>query len=145
MASKCTGILTSVGPKDLVKLLNLTFLFKLSFCCLVTFKAYQYAKYVVRTSPFFKRGRVNFKYLSRRGEFRNIQKRRWKYGAVALFLFNFEFFQGLSFLHLAISSLFAILYYAFEEKLFFSSTIILWKKVILNCLKTNLKMSHKLW
>ena len=125
MASKCTGILTSVGPKDLVKLLNLTFLFKLSSCCLVTFKAYQYAKYVVRTSPFFKRGRVNFKYLSRRGDFEIFKKGggsmvQWHFSYLIL-----NFFQGLSFLHLAISSPFAILYYPFEEKLFFSTTIIL--------------------
>ena len=38
----------------------------------------------------------------------------------------------------------AKLCYAFEEKLFFSATIILWKKVILSCLKMNLKISHKL-
>ena len=30
------------------------------------------------------------------------------------------------------------------KKLFFSATIILWKKVILSCLKMNLKTSHKL-
>ena len=62
-------------------------------------------------------------------------------GPLALFLFNF---QDLSFLHLEITLSFAKLCYAFEEKLFFSSTIILWKKVILSCLKMNLKISHKL-
>ena len=50
-----------------------------------------------------------------------------------------QFFQGLSFLHLMISFLhleitlpftFAKLCYAFEEKLFFTATIILCKKVI---------------
>ena len=43
-------------------------------------------------------------------------------GPLALFLFNF---QDLSFLHLEITLPFAKLCYAFEEKLFFSSTIIL--------------------
>ena len=54
------------------------------------------------------------------------------------------FFQGLSFLQLEITLPFAKMCYAFEEKLFFSVTIILWKKVILSCLKMNLKMFHKL-
>ena len=44
---------------------------------------------------------------------------------IALVLFNF--FQGLSFLHLEITLTFAKLCYAFEEKLFFSATIILGK------------------
>ena len=48
------------------------------------------------------------------------------------------------FLHLEITLPFAKLCYAFEEKLFFSATIILGKKVILSCLKMNLKISHKL-
>ena len=47
-------------------------------------------------------------------------------------------------LHLEINLPFAKLCYAFEEKLFFSVTIILRKKVILSCLKINLKISHKL-
>ena len=34
--------------------------------------------------------------------------------------------------------------YAFEEKLFFSATMILWKSFIVICLKMNLKISHKL-
>ena len=42
-------------------------------------------------------------------------------------------FQGLSFLHLEITLPFAKLCYAFEEKLFSSATIILWKKVITSC------------
>ena len=54
------------------------------------------------------------------------------------------FFQSLSFLHLEITLTFAKLCYAFEEKLFFSATIILWKKVILSCLKMNLKIFHQL-
>ena len=44
-------------------------------------------------------------------------------GGLALFVFNF--FQGLSFLHVEITILFAKLCYAFEEKTFFSATIIL--------------------
>ena len=43
--------------------------------------------------------------------------------------FPIQFFEGLSFLHLEITLLFAKLCYAFEEKLFFSATIILWKKL----------------
>ena len=39
---------------------------------------------------------------------------------------------------------FAKLCYAFEEKLFFSVIIILWKKAILSCLKMTLKISPKL-
>ena len=58
--------------------------------------------------------------------------------------FPIKFFQGLSFLHSEITLPFAKLCYAFEEKIFFSATIILWKKVILSCLKMNLKISHKL-
>ena len=58
--------------------------------------------------------------------------------------FPIKFFQGLTFLHTEITLPFAKLSYAFEEKLFFSATIILWKKVILSCLKMNLKISHKL-
>ena len=48
-----------------------------------------------------------------------------KGGGLALVLFNF--FQGLSFLHLEITFPFAKLCYAFEEKNFFSATIVLGK------------------
>ena len=58
--------------------------------------------------------------------------------------FPFYFCQGLSFLHLEITLPFAKLCYAFGEKLFFSATIILCKKVIVSCLKMNLKTLHKL-
>ena len=58
--------------------------------------------------------------------------------------FPVSFFQGWSLLHLEIILPFAKLCYVFEKKYFFSVTIILWKKVILNCLKTNVKISHKL-
>ena len=54
-----------------------------------------------------------------------------------------SFFQGLSFLHLEITFPFVKLCFAFEKEIF-SVTIILWKKVILSCLKMNLKISHKL-
>ena len=59
-------------------------------------------------------------------------------GGGRLALFDFNFFK--IYLHLEITLPFAKLRYAFEEKLFFSSTIILWKKVILGCLKMNLKI-----
>ena len=68
-------------------------------------------------------------------------KKGWKYGAGAGLLkrrggglvlkrgeagaFPIKYFQGLSFLHSEIILLFAKLCYAFEEKLFFSATIIL--------------------
>ena len=45
---------------------------------------------------------------------------------------GFWFFQDLSFLHLEITFPFAELCYTFEEKLFFSAIIILWKKVSKN-------------
>ena len=68
-------------------------------------------------------------------------KRRWNYGAGAVFLkrvvgegggiLPIYFFQGLSFLHLEITIHFAKLSYTFEVKLFFSATIISWKNSIL--------------
>ena len=59
--------------------------------------------------------------------------------------FSIKFFQGLSFLHLEITLAFAKLSYDFEKKFFFfSATIILWKKIILSCLKMNLKIPNKL-
>ena len=39
---------------------------------------------------------------------------------------------------------FAKLCYTFEERFFFSATIILWKNVILSCLKINMKIFHEL-
>ena len=50
-------------------------------------------------------------------------------------IFPISFFQRLSFLN------FAKFCYGFEEKLFFSTTIILGKKVILICPKMNLKIN----
>ena len=58
--------------------------------------------------------------------------------------FPIEFFQDLSFLHLEITLPFVKFCHTFEEKPFFSATIILGKKVILWCLEMNLKISHKL-
>ena len=58
--------------------------------------------------------------------------------------FPINFFQGLSFLYLEITLPFAKLCHAFEEKIFFSLTIISCKKFILSCLKMNLKISHEL-
>ena len=65
-------------------------------------------------------------------------------GQVLKGTFPIQFFQGLSFLNLGITVPFAKLSYALEEKLFFSTTIVLGKEVILSCLKTNLKISHQL-
>ena len=109
----------------------------------------KYFLHIFRT-PCFKEGGVNFNHLSRRGGFLKIKKRGWKYGAGAGLLkrgagiFPIYFFKGLSFLHLKITLSFAKLCYAFEEKKFFSATIIFWKKVIWSCLKMTLKISHKL-
>ena len=100
---------------------------------------------IVRTPPppFVKRGGVNLDYLPRRGG--NLKNLGWKGVKVAgagllkrwgLALFKVFF--------LEITLPFAKLHFAFEEKLFFSATIILGKKAILSCLKTNLKISHKL-
>ena len=58
--------------------------------------------------------------------------------------FPIYFLQRLSFLHLEITLPFAKLCYAFEEKLFFSVTLILGKRVILTYLKMKLKIYHKL-
>ena len=58
--------------------------------------------------------------------------------------FPIKFFQGLSFLHLKITLPFAKLCHAFEEKIFFSATIILVNMVILSNLKMNQKISYKL-
>ena len=69
-----------------------------------------------------------------------VQGQAFLKGGLALFLFNF-----FKVYHFRIwKLLFAKLCYAFEEKLFFYATIILWKKVILSCLKMRLKISHKL-
>ena len=57
--------------------------------------------------------------------------------------FPTKFFQGLSFLHLQITSPFAKLCHPFEEKIFFCHHNFM-KKFILSFLKMNLKISHKL-
>ena len=94
---------------------------------------------------FLKGGGENFDYLPRRGDSKKLKK-GWKYGAGAsqggTDTFPIYFFQSLSFLHLEITLPFAKLCYAFEEKIFFSVTIILWEKVILSGLKMNLKIPH---
>ena len=59
-------------------------------------------------------------YLPRGGESEKLKK-----GGLTLVLFNF--FQGLSFLHLEVTLPFAKLCYAFEEKKKLSTTIILGK------------------
>ena len=83
--------------------------------------------------PFLKGGGVNFDYLSwgEVGTWKT-KKRGWKYGAGADL---FSIFKGLSFLHLEITLPFAKLCYVFEENLFFSVTIILWKKGLLKLSK----------
>ena len=58
--------------------------------------------------------------------------------------FPIKFFQSLSFLHLEITLPFAKLCHTLEEQQNFSVTMILWKKVILSCVKMNLKIFHKL-
>ena len=95
--------------------------------------------FIVRTPPsFLKRGRS--------------EKKGWKYGARVCLLKRggggwhcpyLIFSRFITFTFTNYCTL-AKLCYAFEEKLFFSATIILWKKVILSCLKMNLKISHKL-
>ena len=69
-----------------------------------------------------------------------------RYGKFIVHISTFPvyFFQGLSLLHLEITLLFVKLCYAFEEKLFFSATITLRKKVILSCLEMNLKIFNEL-
>ena len=84
------------------------------------------------------------------GEIRKIKKggRSMVQGQVFLkgggWHFSDLIFSRFMFLHLEITLPFAKLCHAFEEKLFFSATIILWKKVILRYLKMNLDISHKL-
>ena len=51
----------------------------------------------------------------------------WRGGGGEAGTFPNKFFQGLSFLHSKITLPFAKLCYAFEEKLLFFATIILWK------------------
>ena len=102
----------------------------------------------VRILPPFLKEKVNFDYLPLRGG-RNLknQKKGWKYAGLLkkrrTDTFPIEFFQGLSFLHLEITLPFVKLSYAFEEKIFFSVTMILRKKVILSCLKRNLEIPNK--
>ena len=62
-------------------------------------------------------------------------KRGWRDWHFSYLVFSF---------HLEITLPFAKLRYAFEEKLFFSATIIFGKKVIVSFLKMNLKTSRKL-
>ena len=57
---------------------------------------------------------------------------------LALFLFSFFTFTFRNYFILC------QMCYVFEEKLLFYATIILWKKLILSCLKINWKISHKL-
>ena len=96
---------------------------------------------IVQTLLFLKGGGgVKFDYLPwTEGESEKLKKRGWKYSAgVGLFKRgdrHFSIFKGLSFLHLEITLPFAKLCYVFEENLFFSVTIILWKKGLLKLSK----------
>ena len=86
-------------------------------------------------------GYVNFDYLPRRGRTWKIKRGGWMYGAGAGLLKR----EGWHFSYLIFSRFiilnFAKLCYAFEQKLFFSTTIILGKKVILICPKMNMKIN----
>ena len=85
--------------------------------------------------PLFLEGKVNFDYLPWRGEFEKLKKQ------LVLFLFNFLRFIIFTFTNYF--TLCKIVLYIWR-KIIFSTTIILWKKVTLICLKMNLKISHKL-
>ena len=67
-------------------------------------------------------------------------KRRWLRAGT----FPVNFFSSLSFLNLGITLPFPKSCYAFEEKSFFSTTIILGKKVIISRLIMNQKISYNL-
>ena len=54
-------------------------------------------------------------------------------------LFLFDFFKVYHFYIQILLYFFTKLFYAFEEKLFFSATIILREKVLVSCLKMNKK------
>ena len=58
--------------------------------------------------------------------------------------FSIYFFLDFSILHLKIALPFAKLCYVFKSNLFSAATIILWKKVILTCLKMSLKISQSI-
>ena len=88
--------------------------------------------FIVRPSSFFQRGaggRVNFITSTGEGGGLKNKKRGGSMVQGQVFLegdtFPIQVFQDLSFLHLEITLPFAKLCYAFEEKLFFSVTIIL--------------------
>ena len=108
-------------------------------------KSFHY--HIVRTpNPDFLKEKVNFNYLPWREESENFKKRerKKKRGGGGGCYFSYVLFKGLSILRLQITLPFVKLCYAFKGKLFFSATIILWQKVILNCLKMILKISNKL-
>ena len=106
---------------------------------------------IVRTPPFpfFKGGKVNFDYLPPRGK---IQKRGGTMVQAQVFLLKrgrgwhfsyFIFSRLIIFTFRNFFTLFKILSYIWR-KIIFSATIILWRKVILRCLKMNLKICYKL-
>ena len=78
-------------------------------------------------------GGVNFNYLRQRGNLKNLKGlEAWCMGTV--------FLKGCGGRDLVLFLFNCLKVYC----LFFSATIILWKKVILSCLNMNLKISHKL-
>ena len=109
--------------------------------------------FIVRTPllppPLFKGGKVNFDYLPPRGK---IQKRGGTMVQAQVFLLKrgrgwhfsyFIFSRLIIFTFRNFFTLFKILSYIWR-KIIFSATIILWRKVILRCLKMNLKICYKL-
>ena len=103
---------------------------------------------VLMSTVFFKEGGSKFWLPPPEGGIWKNQRKVWKYAAGAgplkkkgliLFLFHFLRFIIFTFRNYPLQNC-----YAFQEKLFFYVTIILWKKVILSCLKMNLKISHDL-
>ena len=105
--------------------------------------------------PVFLKGGSKFWLPPLDGGIWKIKKRGWKYGVGAGLLKRGAWhFSYLSFWRFVIFTIpftlckitlpFAKSCYPFEEKLFFSATIILWQKVILSYLKMNLKIFHKL-
>ena len=110
--------------------------------------------------PFLKVGGVNFDYLPRRGGSEKLKKlggsivqgqiflKEGGGNCSYLMLSKFVIFTFTNYFTLykivscicRLFSLFALFYYCYY---FFPASIILWKKVILSCLKMDLKISHK--
>ena len=139
---KCVKILTKNSVTSKVLIIAKQHLFKLILNSLpkfpnvsVIWKWKKWSWYHHRSDPppFFK-GRVNFNYLlQREGNLKNFKKWvevwcRGRFSWKGADTFPIWYFQGLLFLRLQIILFFPKLCYIFEEKLFFSTTIILWKR-----------------